>query len=380
MPQTNTPAEVKNIDGRIAYEDTIIRPEDLDLEPITSELEDYESSPAEYEITTYPADYTLAGLHEKWKQGDIAIPKFQRQFVWKQIQASKLIESFLVGLPVPAIFLYTERKSQKHLVIDGQQRLKSIFYFLEGFFGEEEKGRRQVFRLKGLSKKSKFFEKTFEDFEESDQKRLKDAVLRSFIVQQLDPQDETSIYHIFERLNTGGTLLTNQEVRNCVYHGAFNDLVVELNSNAVWRTLLGKPAKDSRQRDDELILRYFGFLDRTQYEKPLKDYLSKFMRRQRGISDEQRKKLRQLFEQTVQAVVTALGPKPFHVRAGLNSAVFDSVMIAFARNLAAIPPDIEERYRRLVSDPTFFKYTSGATTDEEAVKQRFELAEKVLFQ
>jgi len=73
-------------------------------------------------------EYTLEGLHQKWKAEEILIPDFQRRFVWKQVQASKLIESFLVGLPVPAVFLYTERKSQKFFVIDGQQRLKSIFY------------------------------------------------------------------------------------------------------------------------------------------------------------------------------------------------------------------------------------------------------------
>jgi len=78
--------------------------------------------------------------------------------VWKQIQASKLIESFLIGLPVPAVFLYTERRTQKFLVIDGQQRLRSIFYFFEGLFGEEKKGKREVFQLKGLSERSKYFE------------------------------------------------------------------------------------------------------------------------------------------------------------------------------------------------------------------------------
>ena len=124
---------------------------ELDLELIPSETDDYIASPSEYEIATYPADYTLSGLYEMWKQGDIQIPKFQRQFVWKQVQAAKLIESFLVGLPVPAIFLYTERKSQKFLVIDGQQRLKSIFYFFDGYFSEDDQENRKVFRLKALS-------------------------------------------------------------------------------------------------------------------------------------------------------------------------------------------------------------------------------------
>ncbi len=199
-------------------DEVLRKPGDVEIEEIVSEVEDEESSPAQYEISTYPADFTLEGLHQKWLAGDIKIPKFQRQFVWKQTQASKLIESFLLGLPVPAVFFYTERKSQKYLVIDGQQRLKTVFYFFEGYFGEEEKGKRKAFRLKGLNEKSKLEGKLFSDLEEGDQRALKNAVLRSFIVKQIDPADDTSIYHIFERLNTGGTLLTAQEVRNCVYH------------------------------------------------------------------------------------------------------------------------------------------------------------------
>jgi hypothetical protein len=360
-------------------DDTISIKGDIDLEEIESETHDYESGPAEYEITTYPADFTLEVLFEKWKDGDIEIPAFQRQFVWKQTQASKLIESFLVGLPVPAIFLYTQRKSQRYFVIDGQQRLKSIFYFLEGFFGEEKGGKRDTFRLKGLSDRSKWRDKQFSEFDDADQRKLKNSVLRAFIVQQLNPEDDTSIYHIFERLNTGGTLLTNQEVRNCVYGGKLNDLLLNLNRNESWRTILGKPVPDSRQKDIELILRFFGLQTLAGYEKPLKDWLSRFMRRNRSPSDDWLKIHQQQFEDTSNAVASKLGPKPFHVRAGLNSAVFDSVMVAFTRHLAHIPVDIRDRYNSLLTNQDFKKLTGSSTTDVENLKQRFKLAEEILF-
>ena len=110
-------------DARVELEDWLHLESDVDVERISSEIEDYESSPAKYKISTYPADFALEVLWSKWRAGKISIPKFQRQFVWKQVQASKLIESFLAGLPVPAVFLYTERKSQKYIVIDGQQKL-----------------------------------------------------------------------------------------------------------------------------------------------------------------------------------------------------------------------------------------------------------------
>lgn len=356
-----------------------IDPEDVDLEDIPSEVEDDVSSPPAYQITTYPADFTLEVLWQKWKNDDIRIPTFQRQFVWKLSQASKLIESFLVGLPVPAIFLYTERKSQKFFVIDGQQRLKSIFYFFEGFFGEEHEGKRQTFRLTGLSDKSPYYGKTFAESSEQDQARFKNSVLRAFIVQQLDPEDDTSIYHIFERLNTGGTLLTNQEVRNCVFQGRLNQVLVSLNSFKPWRDILGKTKHDSRAKDIELVLRFFSLLSLRGYSKPMKDHLSRFMRRNSHISDDRAKEMATQFQQTCATVLKALGKKPFHVRAGLNAAVFDSVMVAFATNKKEIPADISTRYAKLLADQDYKKYTSQHTTDEESVKQRFELAAKTLF-
>jgi hypothetical protein len=152
MPDNST------LNGRIDYERLRALPTDLDLEPITSEDEDYESAPADYQISTYPADFTLEVLHSKWKENQILIPELQRSFVWKQVQSSKLIESFLVGLPVPAVFFYSERKSQKYFVIDGQQGLKSIFYFFEGYFGAATEDTRRIFRLNGLSSLSRFGE------------------------------------------------------------------------------------------------------------------------------------------------------------------------------------------------------------------------------
>jgi hypothetical protein len=355
--------------------------EDIDLEPVESEEEDYESAPAEYDVATYPADFTLEVLNDKWKSGDIEVPKFQREFVWKQTQASKLIESFMVGLPVPAVFLYTERKSQKYLVIDGQQRLRSIFYFLEGYFGGDDEQKRTVFRLEGLSQKSKWYKKTFSEFDEPDQRKLKNSVLRAFIVQQLDPLDDTSVYHIFERLNTGGTLLTNQEVRNCVFGGKFNDLLNDLNANSHWRAILGRAKEDSRQKDKELMLRFFALQNDNikNYEKPLKDFLNKFMRRNRNPTDDLLKKMRAIFENTCIGVASTLGKKPFHIKAGLNSAVFDSVMVAFSSHLGKAPSNIGTRYKDLVNDPDYLKLVRSHTTDDDTVRKRFDLADKTLF-
>lgn len=357
--------------------------DDVSFERIESEIEDEESSPAEYEISTYPADFTLEVLHSKWKSGEILIPKFQRKFVWTQEQSSKLIESFLLGLPVPSIFLYTERSTENYLVIDGQQRLRSVFYYFEGQFGEEQKGRRTTFRLKGLNERSKWKNMTFSEMEARDEasaKKLKNCVLRSFVVKQLDPKDDTSIYHIFERLNTGGTLLHNQEVRNSVYGGPFNDLLIELNELPKWRTILGKKSLDNRQRDAELILRFFTLHHLlTSYEKPLKDFMSKFMKKNQKVPPTKIEEYRQTFTSVIEAVHGHLGEKPFHVWGGLNSSVYDSVFCAFASNITKIPSNIQERYERLKALPEFRPLVSGSTTDVEVVKKRMEMAANTLF-
>jgi hypothetical protein len=370
---------IEDKDARIEFEREHRAPTDLELEPITSEDEDYESAPPDYQISTYPADFTLEVLYLKWKAEEIRIPEFQRNFVWKQVQASKLIESFLVGLPVPAVFLYSERQTQYFFVIDGQQRLKSIFYFFEGYFGEETQDHRRVFRLTGLSTESRFSGKSFEELRDEDKRRLKNSVLRAFIVQQLDPNDDTSMYHIFERLNTGGTLLTNQEIRNCVYHGNFVESLARLNQTSDWRTILGKEAPDSRKKDIELLIRFFAMRDLSAYDKPLKDFLSKFLKKNKNPPLDVLERSENIFKQTCQQILKALGPKPFHIRAGLNAAVFDAVMVAFSNHAGPVPNDIAKRYQKLIKDKEFDKNTRQSTTDTDTVRQRFSQAKTILF-
>jgi hypothetical protein len=357
--------------------------EDVDFEDPASELSDRQSSPPRYEIATYPADFTLEVLRSKWDAGELVIPPFQRGFVWSQVQASKLIESFLVGLPVPAVFLYTERNSEKSLVVDGQQRLRTVFYFFEGIFGEEQKGRRSVFRLKGLSEDSPYANKTYAELEALDDvvaRRLRNSVLRAFVIRQLDPNDDTSVFHIFERLNTGGTFLHNQEVRNAVCAGPFNTLLHELNSLPAWRQVLGKERGDSRMRDVELILRFFALFHASdRYEKPMKDFMSRYMRTHANATEELIEQYRYEFTATIETIAENLGSRPFHLYAGFNSSAFDSVSCSFARHLDAIPADVVERYLELSGSKAFEDLVRGGTTDVEQVRGRMALAERTLF-
>jgi uncharacterized protein with ParB-like and HNH nuclease domain len=213
----------------------------------------------EYDITSYPSDYTLKVLVDMFHNQDIIIPDYQRGYVWSIKQASLLIESFLIGLPVPPIFLYID-DDNKNLVIDGQQRLLSVVYFFEGYFGKESlTGKRQVFKLSGLNSKNKFYNCTYNDLKDKDKRKLASSVLRAINIRQLSPTNEsTCVYHIFERLNTGGTPLKPQEIRNCVFRSNFLNELKELNKDLSWREIINKKELVKSQTDVELILRIYG--------------------------------------------------------------------------------------------------------------------------
>ncbi|MBN3194342.1 DUF262 domain-containing protein [Pectobacterium versatile] len=351
------------------------------LEEIESEERDLESTPAAYEVITYPADFTLEGLVSKYRKGSMIVPGFQRNYVWNIKQASRLIESFLLGLPVPAIFLFTDEVKNEQLVIDGQQRLMSVVYFFDGYFGGADKGgRKKVFRLTGLNEESPYHDKTYSDLEESDQaafNKLNDSVLRAFVIKQITPNGNTSVYHIFERLNTGGTQLVGQEIRNCVYHGSFNELLCNLNKYENWRRIFGNNSSHKRQKDVELILRFFAFFENgDNYERPIKDFMSNYMRENQHMRIEKQEELSLLFKKSCDQVIEHLGDKPFHIWSGLNVAVFDSVFTVLAKN--GFPDDLMHRFESLKSDDAFIQGVRGATADESIVELRMSLARQYL--
>lgn len=334
----------------------------------------------EYDITTYPSDFTLKGLAEMWGNQDITIPDFQREFVWSIKQSSLLIESFLVGLPVPPVFFYIDDEN-RNLVVDGQQRILSIIFYFEGYFGREnDKGKRQAFRLMGLNEKSPYANKKISDLEMKDRRKLENSVLRAINIRQLSPKEEnTSIYHIFERLNTGGTPLIPQEIRSCVFRGHFLSQLKSLNTDKNWRAILGKKSVDKHQKDVELILRAFSLSHHlSAYEKPMKEFLSKVARKYQKLAVKEVANFSTDFQEATKYINENLRPKPFSVRGPLNNSIFDSVFCTILNNLHSLPNNLNDRYEKLLADEKFIDYTSLATTDEKIVKERFEYVKKKL--
>lgn len=351
-------------------------PDELEVDEVFEESEAYVT----YDIASYPSDLTLSVLAEMWKNNDIVIPEFQRNFVWKIDQSSLLIESFLLGLPVPQVFFYVD-ESNKNLVIDGQQRLLSVVYFLEGYFGSESiHGKKQVFRLSGLDDRSPYARKRFVDLDEVSQRKLKNAVLRAINIRQLNPKDEhTSVYHIFERLNTGGTPLKPQEIRNCVFRGGFATQLRELNTDSNWRKILGKETLDKHQKDVELILRVFALSQTWQkYEKPMKEFLNVAMDHNSSGTTQKVRWFAESFIRATKLMVQKLGAKPFHIRGPLNTSALDSVFCTILDNLEKLPDNLGERYVQLKADADFRKATFYGTSDVGVLHTRFNAAYKYL--
>jgi len=333
-----------------------------------------------YDIATYPSDFTLSGIVNMWKDGDITIPDFQREFVWNIKQASLLMESFLLGLPVPPVFFYIDDEN-KNLVVDGQQRILSTVFYFEGFFGDENpQGKRQVFRLQGLDERSPYYKKTFEELPESAQRKLKATVLRAINIRQLSPRGEnTSVFHIFERLNTGGTPLKSQEIRNVVFRGGFVQILRELNRNPNWRLVLGKSTFSKYQVDVELVLRMFALRNGAgKYEKPMKEFLNQAMRKNQTGETEDVREFQRIFPEISKYIVEMFGQKPFHLRQRLSTSALDSVFCTLLNYRNHLPNDLTERYQRLINDPAFEEVTTIGTTDTATVRRRFRLVKKYL--
>jgi hypothetical protein len=341
----------------------------------TEEPEEMQQDVITYKISYYPADFTLKGYLDKWDDGQLIIPDFQRNYVWDQVKASKLIESFLLGLPVPGVFLYKERYTNKLVVIDGQQRILSAIRYFKNAFDEK------IFRLKNAH--PKWDGKTYHELDESDRYQLNDTVLRATVVQQLDPDDDSSIYHIFERLNTGGINLNPMEIRKCVYFGSFFSLLEDLNKDDAWRQLLGKAKEDKRLRDVELILRVLALRDGWRaYEKPMKQFLNKYMAEKKKLDTALLERFlnetRVAFEDVCLYVYDQLGEKPFHLRGRLNYAVMDSTMAMSFDALQGGIANLKERFMKLLEDDRYIDSTTRNTSDDSTVKTRFALAQEYL--
>lgn len=351
-----------------------------DGEELETEEENDDVPFVEFDITVSPSDPTLELLVNQIEREDIIIPFYQRRYVWKIEQASRLIESFLMGLPVPQIFLYVNDEDQME-VIDGQQRILSVKYFMDGYFGDpDSKGRRQIFALKGLSERSVFNGKTFENLPLKEQRKLRNSTLRAINIKQLKPSNRNdSVFHIFERLNTGGTQLKPQEIRNAVYRGNIVTELQMLNNEPMWQSILGLKKKDKNQKDVELILRLFSlYKNFNNYEKPMLKFLNCSMKENCQFNTAYSAEFKERFPKVLKLINESID-KPFRPKGVLNSASLEGVLISLLEMDDLISKDeLKERYNNLMNDTSFKSVIVGSTTDTLILKKRILIAKSFM--
>lgn len=325
-----------------------------------------------FSVASYGADYSVDVIISRLKKKQIIVPEFQRKYVWDIKKASRFIESLIIGLPVPGIFLSRDINNQNRMVIvDGQQRLLTLMYFYSGRFKDK------VFKLSSVCEELEGM--TYDELSPDDQGRLDDAIIHATIIKQEKPSnDDSSIYMVFERLNTGGVALQPQEIRACIYYGEFNKLLNELVKTPSWRSLFSK--ESVRMKEQELLLRFFAlYYSYEDYKKGLKTFLNSFMSKNRNLEIHGKEELQSLFVSTIDVLVEAKGKDLFRKGTAVNAALFDSVMIAVSKRLQNKPLDVQEcrtLYDSLMQNPIYLEFTTTSTADEKQLKGRISEAIK----
>lgn len=339
-----------------------------------SEQEDTDCSVSlRFTIRSYGADFSVDSLVARLKTGEISLPGFHRRYVWGQAQASRFVESLLIGLPVPGIFLFREPASERLIVVDGHQRLQSLLGFYDDRFRERE------FSLRGVSKPLTGLK--YADLGAIDRSALDNSLLHATIFEQFDHKvDNSSVFEVFQRLNATGTPLFSQEIRECIYQGSFNDLLSELNEVSAWRNIYG-PASD-RAIDKELILRFFALKHHAdRYSRPLKHFLNRYLDENSQASFEWIDRRRVEFK-NVTAIASSWLPRKAFRRGSmkLNAAITDAMLVGLSHRLdrgsIIRKSSLSSIAMKLRNDDRFVGFTDRSTTDVSSVQGRIDQAKK----
>lgn len=353
----------------------------------------------EYDLTSAPNDFNILTIFSFIESGAVKIPGFQRNYVWDTKRASKLIESLIIGLPVPQVFLYEEGRNS-FLVIDGQQRLMTLYYFIKQRFPRRDKRAqiRRIFDEHGRIPDDDLHDDAlFENFS----LRLPDVAdntpnkfnrlnystlgdyrtqfelrtIRNVIVKQVRPSgDDSSIYEMFNRLNTGGINLTPQEIRSSLNHSPFYDELFRINMDPRWRRLLDQAEPDLHMRDIEVLLRGIALWKNGDdaYAPSMVKFLNNFSKSAQGYDEATVEKLAAEVGRCLDAM-SAVSPDVFKTRQGRFSLpLFDAVFPAVAQVAQRTPSFRLEDHQvtRVAGDQEFQSFSQDQTTNTVNVKGR----------
>lgn len=304
-------------------------------------LEGDESSPAkDYPFSQIKIDkdqFSLFELKRKFEdknRQDILIdPDFQRNFVWTNVQKSELIESILMGIPLPVIYLFEQADGKKQ-VVDGRQRLTSIFKFMNNEFA--------LIDLKILKNENG---NTFEKLSPLLQAKIEDYQIQAYLIKP--PTPERIKFDIFDRVNRSGTQLNHQEMRNALHQGKSTLLIKELAETAEFKNATGNAITDKRMKGRYIVVRFLSFYmlqmgwlkdAKVEYKSDIDDFLAKTMVYINGLSEEHIQKLKTVFLKAMQRSHKVLGPDGFRFtkraddvnRRPINMALFEALAYLFS--------------------------------------------------
>lgn len=355
--------------------------EDVDVE---EEGEPEPEEPVRFNVTSYGWDSDVEGLVKRLDRGDVYTPGFQRGFVWTNPEKSRFIESLILGLPVPTIFLAQDGNSKRLNIVDGQQRLKTLQGYLRGKFVLS--GKAIQADLAGRYFSAEVAKSTRSKvLAEADARQLADSVIHAVVIKP-DPGDNDAdmgheynraIIQIFQRLNTSGRPLQSQEIRASIFHGSFDRMLREMNADDVWRSLFGP--LHSRLKDMEAILRFVALLENgDDYRSPMPRFLDDFMEENRAIDEKRSDELKSLFVAATALCVEARGEDAFKRAGTFLLSHFDAVMVGITQAIRKDPTldakFMADRWDRLESDAEFQWATSEFVNDTNRVKKRLERA------
>ncbi|MBI4307052.1 MAG: DUF262 domain-containing protein [Chloroflexi bacterium] len=353
-----------------------------DIEETEEELDRPEPTPVRFweqkqrELVTSVVDYNLSTLADLIASNTIDMaPRYQRRFRWDTKRQSRLIESFLMNVPVPPVFL-NEDQYGKYSVIDGKQRLTAVYEFLRGRL-----------RLEGLEVFSDINGQTYDTLPADLQTIIKTRpTLRAVII--LRQSDVEIKFEVFKRLNTGGIRLNPQEIRNSTYPGPLNDLILQLSEHTRFHALLGitnrqRSAIFLEMRDAEFVLRFFTFRDNwEEFSKGMQPSMDQFMALNQRMGRQELDDLKTSFLNTIDAVAAGFGDKAFQRwetsrqkwRSQVLASLFDAQMFA----CLGIDPDTLRRHhpailagmRQLFENTEFRRSIDAATNTPSFFRSR----------
>ena len=281
-------------------------------------------------ITTQAYDKSVSDIVRMIEDKDIRLdPDYQRNYVWDNKKASMLIESIILNVPIPVIYV-SQEEDDSWSVIDGLQRLSSLKRFFDG-----------KFKLSGLEILSDLNKSDITTLNPKALRILKNGLLRVIMITH-DSNEEIK-YDVFMRLNTGSVHLTEQELRNCLYRGSLNKFLKEVVQNQKWLALMGLKEPHKRMADREMVLRFMAIWKNWDNEKAvlngykgrMKSFLNVFMNDHKEIKGQEYNEWKRLFEETVEKVYQVYGEYAFK-RQGIdgirektiNRAIIDIIMLS----------------------------------------------------